>query len=358
MLRKVFYLLLLSLFCIDLTGQWYYTSVLPNLSDQALLDGLVDNYKPNNVLDYGAARDVLYSEIYNVNDTVSGIYTDHQLYLDPTAQPREFLFMNGEANGINCEHSYPRSKGADNGNGRSDMHHLFPSRVFVNNARGSKPFGEIQDQLTDDWFYQEFQQGNIPGSSQIDLYSENTSSQFEPRESVKGNVARAIMYFYTMYQDEADAADPNFFEAQKETLCQWHFLDPIDSLEYFRSLDIAEYQEDKANPFVLDCSVATRTFCGTITSVACDNTVSTNEPTQLLEFQLFPNPSSSSFDLSFAERHKKVNLEILNLMGQQLMNLSFVEQQNIHVIHKLPSGSYFSKISIEGAIRIEKFVVY
>ncbi len=357
MSKKIFYLFFLTVLSTELNAQWYFTSVLPELEDQALIDQLVVNYKPTTVLDYGAARDVLYSEIYNVNDTVAGIYTNHKLYLDPSEEPRPFLFMDGAANGINCEHSYPRSKGAENGNARSDMHHLFPSRVFVNNARSSKPFGEIQDQLTEDWFFQQFQQSSIPNPSQIDLYSENNATHFEPRESIKGNIARAIMYFYTMYRNEANAADPTFFELQRETLCQWHILDPVDSLEYFRSFAIGEYQNGNPNPFVLDCSVATRTFCQSFMDEQCAQTVSTKEIKNNFDFILYPNPNQERLNLKFEESVSNLSVEIYSSLGKILLSKNFERATTLGLNHQLDKGLYFVKIKIDQREKIKPFVV-
>ena len=40
----------------------------------------------------------------------------------------------------------------------------------------------------------------------IDEYSEvdNDNEKFEPREDVKGNIARSMFYFYTIYNNVAD----------------------------------------------------------------------------------------------------------------------------------------------------------
>ena len=60
--------------------------------------------------------------------------------------------------------------------------------------------------------WQDYQQNNPPSQNR-DKYSESASSVFEPREEVKGDIARAIFYFYTMY---SIVADDDFFENQKE----------------------------------------------------------------------------------------------------------------------------------------------
>lgn len=91
----------------------------------------------------------------------------------------------------------------------------------------------------------------------IDDYSEATGNQFEPRESVKGNIARAMFYFNTIFSDKGE---PSFFDQQDEALCLWNRLDPFDSPELARSAAIAQKQGNE-NPFVLDPSLAERLYC-------------------------------------------------------------------------------------------------
>ena len=99
-------------------AQYDHQAVFSDLEGQALLDELVDSYKTSVVLSYGEARDVIYTEIDNVNDNVSCIYTGHTLFLPPNEEPRPFLLMDGMNNGINAEHTYPQSRGAGSGNPR------------------------------------------------------------------------------------------------------------------------------------------------------------------------------------------------------------------------------------------------
>ena len=63
------------------------------------------------------------------------------------------------------------------------------------------------------WFWQNYASSSTP-SSNIDQYSESDDDLFEPREDVKGDVARIMFYFYTIYQN---VADPGFFSVQKKT---------------------------------------------------------------------------------------------------------------------------------------------
>ncbi len=228
--------------------------IFPDLSGTALASRLAAEYSVDNSLGYGPARDFMYSQLDNDNGVVYGIYSDFAVSVSPnSSRPRQDAYRGG--NGINAEHSWPQSLGAT-GVARSDLHHLFPSRVQVNGRRGRLPFAEINDQQTEDWILDDQMLSSIP-TSNIDAYSEATDSAFEPREAVKGNIARALFYFYTIYRNQAAAG---FFQRQVDTLCDWHVADPADTAEIERSRAISTRQGND-NPFVLDATLAERLYC-------------------------------------------------------------------------------------------------
>ncbi|MDX1477637.1 MAG: endonuclease [Saprospiraceae bacterium] len=252
---RILHFLIATFTTTGLAGQ----EIFPGLTDQALLEALVATYKPASVLSLSQAKDTLYGKIDLQQDSVHGIYTGFAVHVPAGQDPSQAVFLDG--NGINLEHSWPQAKGAGAGTqGHSDMHHLFPSRVAVNSARGSNPFADIPDQVTTMWFYRDQVQTSIPGSN-ADAFSEATKTLFEPRETVKGDIARAAFYFYTMYQADADAADPQWFSLQRATFLQWHAADPVDTAELARSNAIAAYQDGRENPYVLDPTLAERAFC-------------------------------------------------------------------------------------------------
>lgn len=277
------------------TGQWNNQPVFPVDSGFVLLGKLLESYKPNQVLDYTNARIQMYQRIYNIKDTVYCVYSRHALYLDPNDfDPIGYLAKGCSNNGINCEHTFPQSKGAETGNARSDMHHLFPARAAVNESRSNYPFGEVDDRLTQNWFYKSTSMSSKPNKD-IDEYSEGYRDKFEPREDHKGNVARAIFYFITMYDLQSDRS---FFEVMKKDLCDWHLKDPVDSLEWARTFQIAQFQDKKANPFVLDCSLARRTYC--TTSAPCLHINGTNALDIKHAFS-FNNPAAELLTLHWSD---------------------------------------------------------
>ncbi len=316
-MNRIIFLLGMLLFPFFISAQTH-TPLFPDLTDEALFDAIQDTYTPGNVLSYGMARDTMFSKIYNNNDSLSCVYSGHQIYLNPNEDPTQAAFMNGASNGINTEHTYPRSKGAEDGNARSDMHHLFPTRILVNSARGSFPFADIADNVTESWFRNNSSQSSIPSPAIIDEFSESRNGSFEPREDHKGNVARAVFYFYTIYRNQANSADPNFFETQRATLLRWHQEDPVDQKEYDRTFQIADYQSDKPNPFILDTLLAYRVYCTDDTGGVCGLTVPTIT-TDLPGFYLgqnLPNPTTGVTRIPYTlGATASVQLRIFDLLG-------------------------------------------
>ncbi len=221
------------------------------LYGQELIDFLVENYKTSSVMSYNSARDAMYGYIDNDSGTVSCIYTEFSVDDVPTNNPRPIVHDGG----IDCEHLWPQSMYEGTQPMKSDIHHLRPSKSNVNGSRGNKPYDESNDNVTQTWYWLDYQLNNPPNQN-IDKYSESASLVFEPREEVKGDIARAMFYFYTMYKDEAD---DDFFEIQKDILYEWHQIDSIEQIEIDRTWHIADYQ-DYPNPFILDSSLIQRCY--------------------------------------------------------------------------------------------------
>ncbi|MEL6438224.1 MAG: endonuclease [Cyanobacteria bacterium J06621_8] len=232
--------------------------IFPALTGAELEEAIAREYRPETSLGYDRARDFMYTQTDNQDGIVTAIYTGYQGNIAPDSEtPRR----DASAQKINAEHVYPRGKGAKQGQAKSDLHSLFPSLAAVNSERDNHPFAEISDSLTQKWFRDDQELTTLPIRFNINEYSESiTDKLFEPREDKKGDVARAMFYFYTVYRFQADDADASFFPRQQTALCQWNAKDPADRKEKERSHKIAEFQGNE-NPFVIDDTLAERTYC-------------------------------------------------------------------------------------------------
>lgn len=340
-MRLLFIPLLLCLNTVMLFAQSFQV-VFEGLSGAELIDSVAAHYRPVTVLDYANARDTLYAKVLAIDDdSLRCIYSGHTLYLDQTQDPTQYIFQGGGTNGMNTEHAYPQAKGAAEGNARSDMHHLYPTRVAVNEARGNSPYTDIPDAQTQKWFIGNQLYTSIPATN-IDAYSEQRSDAFEPRESVKGDLARSVFYFYTMYQAQANLADPNYFELQRNTLCEWAQQDPADSVELRKTWRIATYQEGKPNPFVIDCTLANRCWCPDVPP-NCLVPTSSPEISFAEEILIWPNPAKDWVQFE-SKNGQMVSLQIFDLLGIKMGASQPPSVKGEISVQFLPKGYYWVEV--------------
>ncbi len=348
--------LLLVLFFAQATSAQLHQDVYPGEQGNTLLDDLESHYKPTTVLTYKEARNEMFGDIDNVNDSIYGVYTDKPIYLNHnSSDPKGDAYSKG----FNTEHTFPQSQGAT-GNAKSDIHHLFPTQVDVNGDRGHLPFSEINDNSTDTWYWLDYEGSSIP-TANIDEYSELKKDEyFEPREAHKGNVARAMMYFYTMYHDQANSS---YFQGMIPTLCAWHYQDAVDQREWDRTWAIAAVQ-GKPNPFVLDCTLAERSYCSDL-GYHC-NPDGTDDAQALVQlYGTYPNPAHLSVKMRFtlASACAKGQITVFDMMGQlialrPMKNLVAGPNERIFDTSDWKPGFYLYTVQVDGGLASGKLVVY
>jgi len=241
-----------------------------SLEGPALRTWLKENFYDgkHQSLGYSAARQQMYNIIDNHNDTITCVYGGYQ---------KSWQYGGTGTNPwpINCEHTIPQSFFDQNEPMRSDIHHLFPTFADWNSRRSNFPFEEIDDVTTQYWIIDQSESGSIP-TSNIDSYSEGTSSSFEPQEAHKGNVARAIFYFFTMYPqyDMSLVGDIDLFY-------EWHLDDPVDVSEMTRNEAIEGVQGSR-NPYIDHPEWVARAWSLDSTTIPGDLVLQNHTPVQVV----------------------------------------------------------------------------
>lgn len=232
-----------------LLSQVHGEEIFSGSTGAALRLKIQGDYKPTQSLSYKQARNQMFGFVDNVDGEVTCVYTGRKL---------RTRVIPSHTN-MNCEHTWPQSKfeGSQYAQRmKTDLHHLYITDSTTNARRGNLAFDEIDDEKTELWCGNDVTLRQIP-SSNIDQYSESTPSAFEPREDHKGNVARSMFYFFTIY--ESRGIQTRWFVPQIKTLLEWHEKDPADDQEVARTHAIEELQGN-VNPFVLDPTLAKRAF--------------------------------------------------------------------------------------------------
>ncbi|MCT1618985.1 MULTISPECIES: endonuclease [Janibacter] len=206
------------------------------LTGSALKSKLHDIISNNRVLSY----DQVWDGIKDVDEDPQNTNNVVLLYKG-TSSPKSN--NGGAADNWNREHVWAKSHGdfgTSNGPG-TDLHHLRPTDVTVNSDRGNLDFdngGRENDEA--------------PGN-----YSDSDS--WEPRDEVKGDVARMIFYMAVRYEagDRVDLEvndqvnnGSNPYMGRLSVLKQWSQEDPPDAFEQRRNERIFDNWQGNRNPFI------------------------------------------------------------------------------------------------------------
>ena len=144
---------------------------------------------------------------------------------------------------LNREHVWSKSHGnfGDWQPMYGDVHNLKPSAASVNQDKSNK----------------DFDNGGVPHDVAIGCYY--TDSTWEPRDAVKGDVARIIFYMATRYEGENGELDLEVVDwvntypfaqyGKLSTLLEWNQMDPPDEFERNRNNVIYSFQKNR-NPFI------------------------------------------------------------------------------------------------------------
>ena len=103
----------------------------------------------------------------------------------------------------------------------ADLHNLYPSRATINKDRSSYAFAEIK--------------GERRKYGKCDFEVDRKKRRAEPREKVRGDIARSVLYMSEKHNIE-------LFKRQRDLMLKWHRNDPPDEDEKRRNNRIYSIQ--------------------------------------------------------------------------------------------------------------------
>lgn len=103
---KVYFYSLTLLMSHVISGQ---EIIFPRLKGDSLKSELISFYTPSKILTYDQARTRLYNDVFLYADTLECFYSGYKIPVDKRANILSWTAKYG----IQTEHLYPRSKGAD-----------------------------------------------------------------------------------------------------------------------------------------------------------------------------------------------------------------------------------------------------
>ncbi len=211
------------------------------LSGQALkvkVHQIISNHR---VRTYGEFRDIILPDLDEDPNNPNNII----LFYKNISIPKSNFATNNEADFWNREHTWPKSHGFPDlsDTAYTDVHNLRPSDATVNSSKSNKDFNNVNHTTANE-------EGEAPNT-----YTDNDF--WEPRDEIKGDVARILFYMATRYESstlDLELVDRISFSGDPElgvlyTMIQWHNQDPVSDSEKERHEGAYGYQENR-NPFV------------------------------------------------------------------------------------------------------------
>jgi predicted extracellular nuclease/endonuclease I len=241
----------------------------------------------------------------------------------------------------NREHSWPKSHGFSSSSleAYTDIHHLRPTDISINSSRGNLDFDNSDSPLAESTI------NRVDGDS------------FEPRDDVKGDVARMMFYMDTRYEGSGSDSTPdlqlvNRITTTSEsklgwlcTLAAWNAADPVDVSEELRNDRIYELQGNR-NPFTDNPTWVEILYPAT----ECDSGGGEPVPEPEPEPEPEPTPDDDNSSVFINEIHYDntggdtgEGIEIAGLAGTDLDGLSLV-------LYNGSNGTTYNTVALSGVL--------
>lgn len=314
-----------------------------------------DNYYEND----GSLLDI-YSEIPNGADSYE--YTS-------TAEQCSGSTPSTEGGCYNKEHTMPQSVFNSSYPMYSDAHFVLPTDNRVNAWRDNYPYGIVTTNVT----AVPISNSAANNANTTPCYTSNGSKLgqnsnsgyaagysgvvFEPIDEFKGDIARALLYFATRYQDQIPSwsyemfngtGNQVFTDTFLNILISWHLLDAVSPYEIAKNNAVYNFQGNR-NPYIDHPEYVCQ-----IWSTQCA-TLNTENFTTLNQVSIYPNPSTNgTFTIESATQLTKVTVYTINgQIAQEIKN----PQGTSFQVNNLAKGFYLIQLETESASTIQKVIV-
>ena len=230
----------------------YYNNALGK-NDEALMTALRDIIRDHTQLSYAKVWDAFKTTDTDAQGYIIDMYSNYRYLPSQHGSSANYI-----GSGYNREHSFPKSWFDDGYPMYTDIHHLYPTDVYVNYQRSNYPFGVCANG-------ERLVTGNYVGKGKLgySTYPGYSGKVFEPDDEYKGDFARTYFYMVTCYKNElpswptgkTDQLDyyNNKYKAFStwsiNMLMEWTRQDPVSDKEIKRNEAVYEIQGNR-NPFI------------------------------------------------------------------------------------------------------------
>ncbi len=360
-------------------ANYYNTATGTGYTLKTQLKNIVTN--GHNPQSYGAGLWSLYNtslrdNFYENDGTILDMYSENPAGADPytfTPVTEQCGNYNAEGDCFNKEHLVPQAYFGDNAMPMySDAHHVVPSDGKVNGWRNNLPFGVVGGTAAN---YCNAGATNIPchslnnskiGNNANSGYAAGFSGKvFEPIDEFKGDIARALFYFSTRYQDDMDdfytaaassvemkamfdgTTNKVFSQTFLNILLTWHIQDPVSAKEIAFNNSIYNFQGNR-NPFIDHPE-----YVALIWGAPLD----TNGFVVFDSVNIYPNPAYNN-QVNIYSEIQLDEIQLININGQIVQQINNpVLTDNTITLSNLPQGFYILKLASQNASVTKKVIV-
>lgn len=229
-----------------------------------------------------------YSHTSEINNRQSSDLYLHLLYCDYSVKSKTLYKGDGDVSSTSVsfdkEHAWSQSHGFDDGTSSgsnltgagSDLHHLKAGTQYGNRTLHSNySYGFVKEN-DGDWSSKTYETKNKRGEPLVSHSSDQQTKVFEPQDSDKGDIARALLYMVACYNNY-DGSTPtpanpalqlvnyvisgsttgysstnleNGYYGILQDILAWHHIDPVDQYEIHRNNLIYKNYQHNRNPFI------------------------------------------------------------------------------------------------------------
>lgn len=325
----------------------YYSGL--DFSSPDILNDLKQLLQNHTLVDYANYRSAMVQNIFERDTTNQQKVVNCEYSNETKIYSGTFDFV---ALDYSREHLFPRSwmptGGSTNALEGTDYHNLALANLGdVNTLRSNFPMGEVV-QVTDSFL--ECKKGKDA--------SQNTV--FEPREAMKGNVARAMFYQMICYNGLGGSWALNDLpsygnEQDVNVLLNWHFNDLPDAFEKAKHEYIAAIQGNR-NPFIDYPDLAN---CIDFTEIVKSGTcpaVGIREQAVQQTISIFPNPATEKCFITMENPELLTRFLLCDVAGRVLLQQEIsVNSSSTEIsLAGIPSGFYLATFILKDGSRASR----
>lgn len=312
---------------------------------------------------------------YENNGTLLDIYSEKPSGTDSyeyssTSEQCSGSTPSAEGGCYNREHTMPQSVFSSAYPMYSDAHFVLPTDNRVNGWRDNYPFGKVvtttavaatngtvSNAASTPVFMTNL--SRLGQNSNTDYAAGYTGVVFEPIDEFKGDIARALLYFGTRYQNQVTGWSYAMFNGTSNQvytntflniLIKWHLQDAVSAYEIAKNNAVYNFQGNR-NPYIDHPEYVCQIWTTQCAALSTDGFISLND------VSVYPNPSNEN-KINIQSSVEIKDIQLYSINGQLIKEVENPEfSNNFYTLDNLPKGFYFLRLSSDNQSTIKKVII-